>query len=154
MVLVLLFTMGWRAAVVVSVILPLCALMSLTVLDLMGMAIHQMSVTGLIVALGLLVDGSIVMTDEVRKRLIKGDKPLEAIAASVGRLRVPLFASAITTILAFMPMAILPGPNGDFMGSIAISVVVMLSASLLLALTITPVLAAWLLPGSSCSTLL
>lgn len=145
-VLVLLFTMGWRAAIVVAVILPLCGLASLAVLDLMGMAIHQMSVTGLIVALGLLVDGSIVMTDEVRKNLAKGCTPIDAIAASVNRLRAPLLASAATTILAFMPMAILPGPSGDFMGSIAISVVVMLVASSILALTLTPVLAAWLLP--------
>ena len=145
-ILVLLLTMGWRAAVVVAIILPLCGLMSLTVLDLMGMAIHQMSVTGLIVALGLLVDGSIVMTDEVRKSLFRGERPLDAITASVSRLRTPLLASAVTTILAFMPMAILPGPSGDFMGSIAISVVVMLGASLILALTFTPVLAAWLLP--------
>ncbi|MEH6570510.1 MAG: efflux RND transporter permease subunit [Halioglobus sp.] len=145
-VLVLLFTMGWRAAIVVAVILPLCGLASLAVLDLMGMAIHQMSVTGLIVALGLLVDGSIVMTDEVRKNLAKGRTPIDSIAASVNRLRAPLLASAATTILAFMPMAILPGPSGDFMGSIAISVVVMLGASSILALTFTPVLAAWLLP--------
>ncbi|MEH6582892.1 MAG: efflux RND transporter permease subunit [Halioglobus sp.] len=145
-ILVLLVTMGWRAAVVVAIILPLCGLMSLTVLDIMGMAIHQMSVTGLIVALGLLVDGSIVMTDEVRKRLYRGESPAGAISGSVGRLRIPLLASAVTTILAFMPMAILPGPSGDFMGTIAISVVVMLSASLLLALIFTPVLAAWILP--------
>jgi len=145
-ILVLLVTMGWRAALVVAVILPLCGLMSLTVLDLMGMAIHQMSVTGLIVALGLLVDGSIVMTDEIRKRLKRGDSPRDAIGNSVQRLRVPLLASTITTILTFMPLAILPGPAGDFLGSIAISVIVMLSSSLILALIFTPVLAAWLLP--------
>ena len=145
-ILVLLVTMGWRAALVVAVILPLCGLMSLTLLELMGMAIHQMSVTGLIVALGLLVDGSIVMTDEVRKRLKQGVSPLESISQSVNRLRVPLLASTATTILTFMPLAILPGPSGDFMGSIAISVIVMLASSLVLALVFTPVLAAWLLP--------
>ncbi|RLA57554.1 MAG: AcrB/AcrD/AcrF family protein, partial [Gammaproteobacteria bacterium] len=146
-ILVLLVTMGWRAALVVAVILPLCGLMSLAMLDLMGMAIHQMSVTGLIVALGLLVDGSIVMTDEVRKRLLSGDTPLQSLAHSIHRLRVPLLASTVTTILSFLPLAILPGPAGDFMGSIAISVIVMLISSLILALVFTPVLAAWLLPG-------
>lgn len=145
--LVLLFTMGWRAAVVVACILPLCTLFSLTVLYHSGIAIHQMSVTGLVVALGLLVDGSIVMTDEIRKRLVDhGDSPLSSITGAVSRLRVPLLSSTATTVLAFMPMVILPGPAGDFMGSIAIAVVVMLTGSLLLALTITPVLAAWLLP--------
>lgn len=145
--LVLLFTMGWRAAVVVACILPLCSLFSVAVLYELGIAIHQMSVTGLVVALGLLVDGSIVMTDEIRKRLVDhGDSPLSSITGAVSRLRVPLLSSTATTVLAFMPMVILPGPSGDFMGSIAIAVVVMLTGSLLLALIVTPVLAAWLLP--------
>jgi len=145
-ILVLLFTLGWRAAVVVAVILPLCGLISIIVMERLGLALHQMSVSGLIVALGLLVDGSIVMTDEVRKRLLEGHSPIEAIAQSVHRLRVPLVSSAVTTVLAFMPMAIVPGPAGDFVGSIAKAVIIMLATSTLLALIITPVLAAWLLP--------
>ena len=145
-VLVLLITLGWRAAVVVACILPLCGLISITVMNSIGMALDQMSITGLIVALGLLVDGSIVMTDEVRKRLLQGCSSLEAIGGSVDRLRVPLIASALTTVLAFMPMAILPGPGGDFVGAIARAVIIMLTASTLLALVITPVLATWLLP--------
>ena len=145
--LVLLFTLGLRAATVVAVILPLCTLLSLVCMYLIGLPIHQMSVTGLVVALGLLVDGSIVMTDEVRKRLVAGATPADAISASVNRLRVPLLSSTATTVLAFLPMVILPGPAGDFLGSIARAVVIMLSASLLLALVITPVLAARLLPS-------
>lgn len=148
-ILVLLFTLGWRAAVVVAVILPLCGLISITVMERMGLALHQMSVSGLIVALGLLVDGSIVMTDEVRKRLLEGHSRIESITGSVNRLRIPLISSAVTTILAFMPMAVVPGPAGDFVGSIAKAVVIMLTASTLLALVLTPVLAAWLLPRKS-----
>jgi multidrug efflux pump subunit AcrB len=147
--LVLLFTLGWRAAVVVAVILPLCGLISVVVMERNGMALHQMSICGLIVALGLLVDGSIVMTDEIRKRLLQGQRPFEAIASSVGRLRIPLISSAVTTILAFMPMAIMPGPGGDFIGAIATSVIIMLVSSTALAIVITPVLAAWLLPRSA-----
>ncbi len=145
-ILVLLFTLGWRAAVVVAVILPLCGVISISVMERMGLALHQMSVSGLIVALGLLVDGSIVMTDEVRKRLLEGRSPIESITSSVHRLRIPLISSAVTTILAFMPMAVVAGPAGDFVGSIAKAVIIMLTTSTLLALVITPVLAAWLLP--------
>ncbi|WOJ95708.1 efflux RND transporter permease subunit [Congregibacter brevis] len=144
---VLLFTLGLRAATVVAVILPLCTLVSLVVMNQIGLPIHQMSVTGLVVALGLLVDGSIVMTDEVRKRLLAKEPPLDAIGESVHRMRVPLLSSTATTILAFVPMVILPGPAGDFLGSIAKAVVIMLGSSLVLALVITPVLAARLLPG-------
>jgi len=146
--LVLLFTLGWRAAVVVAVILPLCGLISITVMERAGISLQQMSMSGLIVALGLLVDGSIVMTDEVRKRLLEGHSPIEAIGGSVARLRLPLISSALTTILAFMPMAVAPGPAGDFIGSVAIAVIIMLLTSTVLALVLTPVLAAWLLPRS------
>lgn len=145
--LVLLFTLGVRAAAVVAVVLPLCTLLSLVLMYMIGLPIHQMSVTGLVVALGLLVDGSIVMTDEVRKRLIDGRAPIAAIRSAVDRLRVPLLSSTLTTILAFMPMVVLPGPAGDFLGSIARAVVIMLAGSLLLALVVTPALAALLLPG-------
>ena len=71
---------------------------------------------------------------------------MEAIGGSVDRLRVPLISSALTTVLAFLPMAVAPGPAGDFIGSIAIAVIIMLLTSTLLALAITPVLASWLLP--------
>lgn len=145
-ILVLLFTLGWRAALVVAIILPICGLLSIVILERMGAALHQFSISGLIVALGLLVDGSIVMTDEVRKRLLDGENRLRAITGSVDRLRVPLVSSAVTTILAFTPMAIVPGPAGDFVGAIAISVIVMLFVSTVLALVVTPVLASWLLP--------
>lgn len=145
-ILVLLFTLGWRAALVVAIILPTCGLISIAILERFGLALHQMSITGLIVALGLLVDGSIVMTDEIRKRLLRGFKRIDAITGAVDRLRVPLVSSAITTILAFMPMAILPGAGGDFVGAIAISVIIMLLVSTVLALVVTPVLASWLLP--------
>ena len=145
--LVLLFTLGLRAAAVVAVILPLCTLASLLIMYQIGLPIHQMSVTGLVVALGLLVDGSIVMTDEVRKRLLAGEQAIDAIGASVARLRTPLLSATATTILTFAPMVLLPGPAGDFMGSIAKAVVIMLATSLAIALVITPVLAARFLPG-------
>lgn len=145
--LVLLFTLGLRAAAVVAVILPLCTLASLLIMYQIGLPIHQMSVTGLVVALGLLVDGSIVMTDEVRKRLLAGEQAIDAIGASVARLRNPLLSATATTILTFAPMVLLPGPAGDFMGSIAKAVVIMLATSLAIALVITPVLAARFLPG-------
>lgn len=146
---VLLISMGWRAALVVAIVLPLTSLLSLSVLQFIGIPIHQMSVTGLIVALGLLVDAAIVMTDEIGKRISRGEAKLSAIAAAIDRLKVPLLASTVTTALAFIPMVLLPGPAGDFVGSIAISVVIMLISSFLLALTVTPSIAGWLLNQES-----
>ena len=142
---VLVITLGWRAALVVATILPLASLLSIAILQKAGISIHQMSVTGLIVALGLLVDAAIVMTDEIRKKLEAGIDRLAAVSGSVKRLTVPLLASTVTTALAFMPMVLLPGPAGDFVGAIAISVIVMLMSSFGLALTVAPALAGWLL---------
>ena len=115
---VLLITLGWRSALVVATVIPLAALMSVAGLQMMGVPIHQMSVTGLIVALGLLVDAAIVMTDEIRKKLVAGASRLSAVDYAVRRLFAPLIASTITTVLAFMPMVLLPGPAGDFVGAI------------------------------------
>ncbi len=145
---VLFVTLGWRSALIVAMVLPVVSLASVATLNALAVPIHQMSVTGLIVALGLLVDAAIVMTDEVGKRLRAGLSRLEAVAGSVRRLTMPLAASTITTILSFLPLLLLPGPAGDFVGSIAISVIVMLAWSFVIAVTITPAIAGrWLVAG-------
>ncbi|MEQ8654766.1 MAG: efflux RND transporter permease subunit [Kiloniellales bacterium] len=137
---VLFLSLGWRSALIVAATIPLAGFITLAVLQYAGIPIQQMSVTGLIVALGLLVDAAIVMSDEIRRRIGAGQSRLQAVGDSVGRLAGPLLASTVTTVLAFMPMALLPGPAGDFVGSIAVAVITMLFASLLLSLTVTPAL--------------
>lgn len=146
---VLLLTLGLRAALIVAVILPVVSLASLATMNAIALPIHQMSVTGMIVALGLLVDAGIVMTDEVGRRLRAGATRARAVADSVSRLTMPLFASTATTALSFMPMILLPGPAGDFVGSIALAVVIMLGWSFVVAVAITPAIAGWLLPDGA-----
>jgi len=143
---VLFVTLGLRAALIVAVILPVVSLASLATMNAIGLPIHQMSVTGMIVALGLLVDAGIVMTDEIARRLRNRVPRARAVADSVGRLTMPLFASTATTALSFTPMILLPGPAGDFVGSIALAVVIMLGWSFVVAITITPAIAGWVLP--------
>lgn len=138
---VLLVTLGWRGALIVALALPVVSLASVFTMQWIGLAIHQMSVTGLIVALGLLVDAAIVMVDEIGRRLREGMSRAAAVGDAVRRLAAPLLASTLTTMLAFLPMILLPGPAGDFVGSIAIAVVIMLGWSLVVALTITPAIA-------------
>ena len=136
LVVILLFlSIGWRPALIVAATIPLAGFIALTVLKYVGIPIQQMSVTGLIVALGLLVDAAIVMLDETRRRIGEGQSRLSAVHDAVGRLAGPLLASTVATVMAFMPMALLPGPAGDFVGSIAIAVIIMLFASLALSLT-------------------
>ncbi|MDJ0975048.1 MAG: efflux RND transporter permease subunit [Planctomycetota bacterium] len=143
-VLVIFFTMGWRSAVVVGLALPLSTLMVLAGLRFVDVPIQQMSITGLIIALGLLIDNAIIMVDEVSHRLQHGMRRGQAIRESVRLLAVPLAGSTFTTVLAFMPMLVVPGPMGEFVGTISISVVLALVSSLFLALTVLPTLVALL----------
>ncbi|MFK7996726.1 MAG: efflux RND transporter permease subunit [Granulosicoccus sp.] len=143
---ILLITLGLRAAMIVALVLPLVTLATVATMNFAGLAIQQMSLTGLIVALGLLVDAAIVMTDEVMRRLQQGSARSAAVGLSVKRLFAPLLASTLTTALSFMPMALLPGPSGDFVGSIALALIIMLGWSFLLAITITAAMAGHILP--------
>jgi multidrug efflux pump subunit AcrB len=140
--LVVLVGMGWRSALIVGAALPLSAAFALFGIAVAGQQIHQMSIFGMIIAVGLLIDNAIVMTDEVRKRLRSGLVPADAVAAAVGHLFSPLLASTLTTILGFMPVFLLPGNVGDFVGPIAISVVLALIGSFLISMTVIPALAA------------
>jgi multidrug efflux pump subunit AcrB len=113
-----------------------------------GVEIHQMSVTGLIIALGLLIDNAIVMVDEVRHLRHQGRAPEEAAREGAAHLFLPLTSSTLTTVLAFMPIVLMPGPAGEFVSAIGITVILALSSSLLLSLTILPAWAARLPPAA------
>ncbi len=139
---VILLMMGWRSALVIGSALPLAGLMVLAGLRFLGIPLHQMSVTGLIIALGLLIDNAIVAVDEMRTRLQQGLEPAAAIRATVNHLAIPLLGSTFTTCLAFAPLALMPGPAGEFVGSIGLSVILAVTASLFLSLTIVPTLVA------------
>jgi len=107
--------LGWRAALVVAaVILPLCTLMSMIALFYLKIPIQHMSVTGLVVALGLLVDGSIVMTDEIRKRLLNGLPPTEAMKGAVSRMRIPLCPPPSPPCSLFCQWSCCPAPGATF----------------------------------------
>ena len=139
--LVVLLGMGWRAALVVGAALPLSASFALFGLTLFGQQIHQMTIFGMIIAVGLLIDNAIVMTDEVRKQISRGHARLQATQKAVQHLFAPLLASTLTTILGFMPIFLLPGNVGDFVGPIAISVVLALIGSFLISMTLIAALA-------------
>ena len=139
---VIFLLMGWRSALVISTALPLSALMVLTGMRLLNVPVHQMSVTGLIIALGLLIDNAIVIVDETSKALREGLSPAAAVSRSVRLLALPLLGSTITTALTFAPIALMPGPAGEFVGAIAINVILAIFSSLFLAMTIIPAITA------------
>ncbi|MDJ0623779.1 MAG: efflux RND transporter permease subunit [Desulfocapsaceae bacterium] len=134
--LVILISMGWRASLIVGSALPLTAAMTLFIVAMSGGKLHQMSIFGMIIALGLLIDNAIVVTEEVRKHLRQGRSGSEAVSLALQHLFVPLLSSTLTTILAFAPILLLPGNAGDFVGSIGGSVIVALASSFFVAMTI------------------
>jgi multidrug efflux pump subunit AcrB len=136
--------MGWRSAVIVGTALPLTALMVLSGMWVIGLSINQFSVAGLIIALGLLIDNAIVFVDEMRQRLREASSASEAIRQSVRHLAMPLIGSTLTTILAFLPIALMPGNRGEFAGGLAYGVTLALVSSLLLSMTVIPAFAAML----------
>lgn len=139
--LVIWFLMGWISAIIVSSALPLTMLTVLFLMRIFGIPIHQMSITGLIIALGLLIDNAIVVVDEVSLERRRGHSVLRSVSIAVKRLTVPLLGSTLTTAFAFAPIAIMPGPAGEFVGSIAISVMMAIFTSLFFAVTIVAALA-------------
>lgn len=143
---VLLITMGWRSAIIVGAALPLTTLMALGSFQLFEIKIHQMSVTGIIVALGLMVDNAIVMTNGIRADVQDGMDRRDAVARNVKRFAIPLLASTITTVIAFMPIVLMPGAAGEFVGPISQAVIASLLSSYFIAMTIVPALAGLLAP--------
>ncbi len=135
-IVVSLFLLGWRSALTVGLALPLTTLMVFGCMKSLGIPLHQMSVTGLIIALGLLIDNAIVVVDEVQIRLGEGMHPSAAVGDTVKHLTVPLLASTLTTVLAFVPIATSPGGTGEFIGTIGTTVILALLSSLALSLTV------------------
>jgi len=145
--LVILVFMGAKASFIVGLALPLCAAFAIFSLSFFDQQIHQMSIFGIIIAIGLLIDNAIVITDEIRINLLDlSITRLQALEKSVTHLFAPLLASTLTTVLGFMPIFLLTGNIGDFIGAIAISVVMALLGSLAISLTIIAALAARYLP--------
>jgi len=141
---VLIWFMGLRSALTVGVALPLSGAMVLIGMQFLDVPLHQMSVTGLIISLGLLIDNAIVVVEDYRLRRNRGAPISDSISRAVRHLVVPLGASTATTAFAFMPIALAPGGVGDFTGTIGVSVVLAISSSFLLAMTVVPALAGYL----------
>lgn len=142
--LVTLIFMGWRSSILVTATLPIAALMVVGWMNFLGIPVHQMSITGLILALGLLIDNAIIAADEIDISLKRGLHPKAAVTDMVSRLFAPLLASTVTTALAFAPIALMEGPAGEFVGSIAITVMLAIFSSFMLAMTVLPASAALL----------
>ena len=138
---VVLILMGWRRSLIVGAALPLVASIVLFGLLIFDAALHQISIFGMIIALGLLIDNAIVIVDEIRKNLRDGADNREALRNTLTHLYAPLGASTLTTVFGFAPILLLPGNAGDFVGWIGGSVILAILASYAVSLTLIATLA-------------
>ena len=140
-VLVLMFFLGLRNALFVGIAIPLSMLLSFFVLGAMGVTLNTMVLFALVLALGMLVDNGIVVVENIYRYTDMGYDLRTASRKGTGEIAIPIISSTATTVAAFLPLAIWPGLIGQFMKYLPITLVIVLSSSLFVALVVNPALA-------------
>lgn len=136
-----LLPLGLRAAGLVMVSIPLSLAIGLSALHFAGFTLNQLSIAGFVVALGLLVDDSIVVTENIARYLRLGHERVEAALLATRQITLAVLGSTATLLFAFLPLLALPGNAGNFIRSLPMAVVFTVTASLVVALTVIPFLA-------------
>jgi multidrug efflux pump subunit AcrB len=143
--LVLLFADSSRSSLIVMLAIPLSCIIGIALLDWSGYGLQQVSIAGLVIALGMLVDDAIVVTDNISRFARGGRGPIEAAVEGTSQVGWAVTTATATTILAFMPIILMRNVTGDFIRSMPLTVVYTLAVSLLVSLTVTPNLGSWML---------
>lgn len=141
-ILVLLFFLGLRNAAFVGLAIPLSMLMGILFLNITGTTLNIVVLFSLILALGLLVDNAIVVVENIYRYMQNGYSGSDAAKYGAGEVAWPIIASTATTLAAFLPLAVWPGIVGEFMKYMPITLIIVLSSSLFVALVINPVFTA------------
>ncbi|KEZ20272.1 Heavy metal efflux pump, cobalt-zinc-cadmium precursor [Sphingobium yanoikuyae] len=144
-ILLILFLGDWRAAAIVAATLPMSALVTFLMMRGMGLSANLMSLGGLAIAIGMLVDGAVVVVENIVERLnhAKDDGPprLHHVYRATGEVVVPVSAGIVIIALVFLPLLSLEGLEGKLFAPVALTIIFALAGSLLIALTLVPVLA-------------
>jgi multidrug efflux pump subunit AcrB len=140
-VLITLLPLGFRASGIVMISIPLSIFIGLTGLYLVGFSVNQLSIVGAVIALGLLVDDSIVVVENITRWIRGGTTPLEASIAATKQISQAVLGCTATLIFAFLPLMFLPGMAGKYMRVLPTSVTFIILGSLFVALTIIPFIA-------------
>lgn len=142
------FLREWRSTVIAALTIPLSSLAAFAVLTVVHQSLNLMSLGGLAVAIGLVIDDAIVVIENIDRQLKKKLKPNAAVAAAMAELIAPVTSSTVTTVAVFLPLGLLSGVAGQFFTSLTITLTAAVIFSLVLALTLTPLLAARWLSGT------
>ena len=138
--LVMLATLGLRTGLVVSSLIPITMLLSIIVMSSLNIGLDQISLAALIIALGMLVDNGIVMSENIMVRMENGQSSFEAALSSSAELRTPLLTASLTTAAAFLPIYLAESSVGEFTASLFKVVTITLLSSWVVSLTIIPLL--------------
>ena len=140
-IILLLFLRDWRLTLVAAITLPLAVLMTFDVMHLFGESINLMSMGGLAVAIGLVIDDAVVVVEGIHRRVQEGSAA--PVADAIADLTAPVISSTLTTVVVFAPLGLLSGVVGQFFRALSLTLSAAVLASLLLALTLIPLLARW-----------
>ncbi|MBN1773450.1 MAG: efflux RND transporter permease subunit [Deltaproteobacteria bacterium] len=141
----LVFLASVRGALVVAIAIPVSVVVTFAAMDQLGLTLNLLSMAGLALAIGMLVDNSIVVLENIVRLVECGYEPKEAAAKGASEVGMAVTASTLTTLAVFAPIPFVPGIAGLLFRDMALTIVVSLTASLVVALTLVPVLAAWML---------
>ena len=136
-------SMGTRVSMLVGLSIPFCFLMTYLILYTLNMEVNFLVMMGLLLGMGMLIDGSIVITEYADKKIAEGLSRIEGYTLASKRMFYPIIASTGTTLAAFIPMMFWPGFTGQFMKYLPITIFFVLSASLFYSLIVIPVLGSY-----------
>ncbi|SIS96466.1 efflux RND transporter permease subunit [Belliella pelovolcani] len=144
-ILVLMFFLGFRNALFVGIAIPLSMFISFLILNAFGITLNLMVLFALILALGMLVDNGIVVVENIYRLMQEGKPAIQAAKEGVGEVAWPIITSTATTLAAFLPLAFWDDLIGEFMKYLPITLIIVLSSSLFVALVVNPVLTSLLM---------
>src|SRR5215831_1704199 len=145
LVMITLIPLGWRSSIVVMIAIPLSLGLGIASLNFLGYSLNQLSIVGLVVSLGLLVDDSIVVVENIERWLREGHSKSFAVVEATKQIGLAVLGCTATLIVAFMPLAFMPDAPGEFIRGLPLAVITSVFASMLLSLTIVPFLASRIL---------
>ncbi|PWV56043.1 efflux RND transporter permease subunit [Chitinophaga sp. S165] len=145
LVAVTLLPLGFRPALIVMISIPLSLAIGVVLLNVFGYNLNQLSIVGLVVALGLLVDDSIVVVENIERWMLEGHSRMEATLKATKQIGLAVVGCTAALVIAFMPLVFLPEGAGDFIRGLPMAVILSVFASMLVSLTIIPFLSSKLL---------
>ena len=136
---------GLRPALIMAAAIPLCMVITLAIMPSLGVELEQFSIASLIIALGMVVDNAIVVSDNTYRYIQSGMARRDAVIRGAHELAIPILTSTLTTVGAFLPMAFIVGNTGEYVRSLPVVVAATLLVSYAVAMMVTPIFCFWLL---------